>query len=160
MIRFSNNAQNVVQYASQCAADTGGMVCSEHLLYALLSVEGTVAYRILTAHGLNRGSVAPALRPAPHVAQVKMSGRSATAMQYAREVAEKLRSNIVGTEHILYALLDDSTSMAFGIVSDLGADPVHIQRDNRRRGQKSRDVRRKLQYRYAKCGNLRRADVL
>ena len=40
MITYSDNARLVLQRASELAVRTGGLVCTEHILFGLLDVDG------------------------------------------------------------------------------------------------------------------------
>lgn len=128
MIRFSLKANDVIKCAMQLAVNTGGIVYTEHLLYALLTVEGTVAHNILYSQGVRREYLFSAFKQYPEVTKVEISPRADTAIDYACEVAEKFGSNFAGTEHLLYAVLDDDSSMACNILKEIGVDPTQIQR--------------------------------
>ena len=52
MITYSKKAQAVLECAARLAADSGGIVYSEHLLYGLLAVGGTTACNILNMSGI------------------------------------------------------------------------------------------------------------
>lgn len=59
---------------------------------------------------------------------VEMSARASRAVQNAKEVANRLGSQVVGTEHILYTILDETSSVASEILRSKGVDPEYLQR--------------------------------
>lgn len=128
MITFSDNAQRVLARASELAVHTGGLVCTEHLLFGLLDVEGCASQRILNSCGLFEEDIVCVFSQMPTCPSVAMSQRASLAVESAREVAEMLRSSCVGTEHILYTVLDDISSVASDILQDRGIDPQALQR--------------------------------
>lgn len=128
MITFSDNAQQVLARASELAVRTGGLVCTEHLLFGLLDVDGCGAQRILNGCGLYEEHVIGVFAPTSARPHVEMSTRAARAVQSARDVAMRLRSSCVGTEHILYTILDETSSVASNVLRDNGIDPEQLQR--------------------------------
>ena len=128
MITYSDNAQNVIAVAQQLATRTGGLVCTEHLLYGLLAVDGASAQRLLNQCGIYERDVLNLFQPAPLRPNVQMSARASNAFSRARDVACRLRSDFVGTEHILYSLLDETSSVAVQMIRSFGVDPESLQR--------------------------------
>lgn len=128
MITFSDNAQQVLARASELAVRTGGLVCTEHLLFGLLDLDGCGAQRILNGCGLYEEHVIGVFAPTSARPHVEMSTRAARAVQSARDVAMRLSSSCVGTEHILYTILDETSSVASNVLRDNGIDPEQLQR--------------------------------
>ncbi len=127
MIKYSDNARNVLNVASELAVRTGGLICTEHILYGLLSVDGS-AKRILNQCGLYEDDVVKIFSPMPLRPNVEMSARAGRAVENAREVACRLGSSCVGTEHILYTILDETSSVAADVLRSCGIDPESLQR--------------------------------
>ncbi len=128
MITFSDNAQQVLARASELAVRTGGLICTEHLLFGLLDVDGCASQRILNGCGLYEEHVIGAFTPTSARPNVAMSARASRAVESARDVAMRLKSACVGTEHILYTILDETSSVASEILRDRGIDPEMLQR--------------------------------
>ena len=59
---------------------------------------------------------------------VEMPARASRAVQNAKEVAARLGSQVVGTEHILYTILDETSSVASNVLRAKGVDPEYLQR--------------------------------
>lgn len=128
MITYSDNARLVLQRANELAVRTGGLVCTEHILFGLLDVDGSAAQRLLNGCGVYEEDVIPVFSPMPTRPVVEMSARASRAVQNAKEVAARLGSQIVGTEHILYTILDETSSVASNVLRAKGVDPEYLQR--------------------------------
>ena len=115
MIKYSDNARAVLDTSGELAVRTGGLICTEHILYGLLSVDGS-AKRILNQCGLYEDDVLKIFSPMPLRPRVEMSARAGRAVESARDVATRLGSSCVGTEHILYTVLDETSSVAAGVL--------------------------------------------
>lgn len=128
MITYSDNARLVLQRANELAVRTGGLVCTEHILFGLLDVDGSAAQRLLNDCGVYEEDVIPVFSPMPTRPVVEMSARASRAVQNAKEVAARLGSQVVGTEHILYTILDETSSVASNVLRAKGVDPEYLQR--------------------------------
>lgn len=128
MINFSDNAREVLNVAGQLAVRTGGLVCTEHILYGLLSVENTSAQRLLNGAGVYEADVIRVFNPMPLRPNIEMSARAGRAVESAKDVAIRLGSSCVGTEHILYTILDETSSVASNVLRECGVDPETLQR--------------------------------
>ena len=128
MITYSDNARLVLQRANELAVRTGGLVCTEHILFGLLDVDGSAAQRLLNGCGVYEEDVIPVFSPMPTRPVVEMSARASRAVQNAKEVAARLCSQVVGTEHILYTILDETSSVASNVLRAKGVDPEYLQR--------------------------------
>lgn len=128
MITYSDNARLVLQRANELAVRTGGLVCTEHILFGLLDVDGSAAVRLLNGCGVYEEDVIPVFSPMPTRPVVEMSARASRAVQNAKEVAARLGSQVVGTEHILYTILDETSSVASNVLRAKGVDPEYLQR--------------------------------
>lgn len=128
MITYSDNARLVLQRANELAVRTGGLVCTEHILFGLLDVDGSAAQRLLNGCGVYEEDVIPVFSPMPTRPVVEMSARASRAVQNAKEVAARLGSQVVGTEHILYTILDETSSVASNVLRAKGVDLEYLQR--------------------------------
>lgn len=128
MITYSDNARLVLQRANELAVRTGGLVCTEHILFGLLDVDGSASQRLLNGCGVYEEDVIPVFSPMPTRPVVEMSARASRAVQNAKEVAARLGSQVVGTEHILYTILDETSSVASNVLRAKGVDPEYLQR--------------------------------
>lgn len=128
MIEFSNNAQKTINLAGTLAKDTGGLICTEHLIWALSATDDSVAQRLLNGVSIYRDDLLNLFTPTETINLVKMSKRASHTIEMAKDVARRLQSKQVGTEHILFALLDEQSSVAFDVLRRCGVDPESLQR--------------------------------
>ena len=120
MANLTNSANMCLQVASQCAANFGAEVGTEHLLYALAKVE-TKAKRLLAAYNVTDGIIKQILdgltnRTIPSGA-VQLTPRVQELIMIASSVAKRTRSNAVAPEHLLVALLSQDDSFAINILA-------------------------------------------
>ena len=128
MLNFSDNSKQALMYASELATKTGGLVCTEHLLYGLLRVDNSTAKHLLNMCGLRAENFAKIFKFYDIVPNVEMSKNASLVMDDSRDVARELGCKVVGTEHILYAMLDEPSSVATLLLSDAGIDTETLQR--------------------------------
>ncbi len=128
MIKYSLNAQNVINLASDLAMNTGGLVCTEHIMWALSAVDGSGSQRLLNRVGVYRDDLLHLFTPSAPIPHVEMSARASHALENAMDVAIRLRASNVLSEHILYALLDERDSVAAKILMSVSIDPTRLQR--------------------------------
>lgn len=120
-MKASENFDTVQKHAITLASRTGGVIFSEHLLYGLLATEGCFAEKLLTKMGLSAEMVLQAFQFKGLVTRVSISQRAARMRDYALELASQLHVP-VGTEHLLFAILSDRSSMAYSIIAHSGID--------------------------------------
>ncbi len=66
--------------------------------------------------------------PQPLINNVDVSSRASRALEVAMDTANRLRASELGTEHILYALLDEIESVANNILMGAGVNPQKLQK--------------------------------
>ncbi|SDN08142.1 ATP-dependent Clp protease ATP-binding subunit [Lachnospira pectinoschiza] len=127
--RYTEKAKETLQYASEMAAILGhGYVGSEHLLIGLLKAEGGVASSVLTNNDVTEekiinlvnqliapDSIVNVKEPAGHTPRVRRI------LENASNEASKFRADLIGTEHILIALLKESDCVAARLINTIGA---------------------------------------
>ena len=127
-MNYSKNSQEVIAIASELATRTGGLVCTEHLLYGLLSADGSTAKRLLNGCGLYAEDFIKCFEFSSLIPNVNMSKNATLAIADAKDVARRLGIDVVGTEHLLYAMLDETSSVACDILKRIGINPEALQR--------------------------------
>ncbi|SEF87713.1 ATP-dependent Clp protease ATP-binding subunit [Lachnospira multipara] len=127
--RYTEKAKETLQYASEMAAILGhGYVGSEHLLIGLLKAEGGVASSVLANNDVTEekiinlvnqliapDSIVNVKEPAGHTPRVRRI------LENASKEASKFRADLIGTEHILIALLKESDCVAARLINTIGA---------------------------------------
>ncbi|MCR5553236.1 MAG: ATP-dependent Clp protease ATP-binding subunit [bacterium] len=119
------NCKKVLSTAAKLAVDLHDQqIGTEYLLYGLVSVEGSVATRLLKEVGVTKGEVEKVIR------QKKPFSSSAVANKYdftprvkniietAFKIAYDMGENYVVSEDVLFALLSDDSSSAVNILKD------------------------------------------
>ena len=132
MVQFSGFTEkaNDALNSSICIASSLGhtYVGSEHILCGLLCDENGVAGHILSVQGINRDGVLDNLRQTigsgipTRLSLSDFTPRSKRILENALNEARKENSAFVGTEHILYAMLNDEECYGSLFLKEMGAD--------------------------------------
>ena len=132
---FTLRAQAALSCAQKTAGDLGhGFVGSEHLLLGLVSERGSVAYQMLAASDVDANEIKQSMREYTGAADKKQTGalkltpRAKRIIESACALAKGANSELVGTEHLLSALLCDEECTAVRILEKTGHDPKEMYR--------------------------------
>jgi ATP-dependent Clp protease ATP-binding subunit ClpC len=120
-MKASENFEVAQKHAITLASRTGGVIFSEHLLYGLLATDGSFAEKLLTKMDVTAERVLQVFEFKGFTNRVKISQRAARMRDFAIDLAAKLKVP-VGTEHLLFAILSDRSSMAYAIIAQCGVD--------------------------------------
>lgn len=133
--QFTKPAQKVVEAAGEAAFRLNHTyIGTEHLLIGLAEVEGSISQTILKKHGVTGKAVESLITRTfdidTNTVTVAEGGnfspKAKEILNSAGVEAEKAKSNTVGTEHLLIALITQSDSAALRILSGLGTDKQKI----------------------------------
>lgn len=134
--RFTESAQNAINLAAESAMELGhNYVGTEHMLLGLIKEGDGVAAKILESNDINKENVTEAIREMLGTGEpVKEMPNSFTprtkyVVQRSAVEARRLGHNYVGTEHLLIALLRETSSIAAKILISLGANPQKLYSD-------------------------------
>ena len=127
--RYTKKAKETLQYASEMAAILGhGYVGSEHLLLGLIKAEDSVASSVLINNDVSEEKIINLVNQliAPDsIVNVKepagFTPRVKRILENAGKEAVKFRADLIGTEHILIALLKESDCVAARLINTIGA---------------------------------------
>ncbi|MBQ2712582.1 MAG: ATP-dependent Clp protease ATP-binding subunit [Clostridia bacterium] len=127
--QLTENAKNVVAQAGECAnlyhAEAVG---TEHLLYGLFKVYGSVAERALRTQSVTLSQYDTLLpRGNANVRCKGSSERLNRVLDLAGRLSQSIGVNYIGTEHLLFALLSQSC-MACSILQQLGVDIKELRK--------------------------------
>jgi len=122
MIRnnFSQRVQVVIQLSREEAIRLGhDYIGTEHLLLGILREGGGVAIEILQNLDLELGELKKSIEDAVRstggtitMGNIPFTKRAERVLRVAASQAERFKSNVIGTEHLLLALLKDSEGVA------------------------------------------------
>ena len=134
--KFTQKAQNALQSALSFAKEMGHTyVGSEHLLLGLLSEKDSIASRVLMEKGLStdglRRKIAEVsgLGSESFVTASDMTPRLRRILESGAAIAQKNRGRLVGTDHILLALLGERDCVAVRLLDVSGLCLSEIKSD-------------------------------
>ncbi len=129
---FTEKANMALNEAMTSAENLGhAYVGSEHLLMGLLSVDG-VASSVLSSKGITKEKVEDILRMSvglgtpTDLTPADFTPRSKHIVEYAVALASSSGQALVGTEHILLAIIRESEGLAVSIISEMGVSVNEI----------------------------------
>ncbi len=130
--RFTEHARTVVACATQTAFELRhNYIGTEHLLIGLISAPG-VAAEVLEENGVDKDKLIELINqliaPASRVMTLEKESftpRSQKILNQSYREAARLKSQMVGTEHILISLIKESDCIAVRLLNTLG---VNVQK--------------------------------
>lgn len=130
---FTQKANTALNAAIEYAENLGHTyIGSEHLLLGLLSSEGSIAYTALTARNITADNVETAVRNSVGIGTPTVlspndfTPRSKNIIETAVTIARSLGHGYVGTEHLLIAILRDSSCYAMDILDAMNVSAADI----------------------------------
>lgn len=133
---YTAEAEKALSKGAKYAAKMGhAAIGTEHLLYGLIAVSG-VASRVLKENNVDKESLQFAIEnycgegsSVVNKMESELSPKLEDVIIKSMEEAERLESAKVGTEHLLMAVLKDSTCVAFKILTSINANIRKIYLD-------------------------------
>jgi ATP-dependent Clp protease ATP-binding subunit ClpC len=134
---FTPKARHVLSLAQkQAERFRKPQISTEHLLIALIELDGCVASRVLRDLGLEADPVIDMVEEeigmGDHTGQITLSPGMQQVIPYAMEETRKKGQKSVGTEHLLLGLIRLSNCEAMNILGKLGVTPEQIRRQTDR----------------------------
>lgn len=127
--RLTDNARDVLALAEVFARTTGSIfVNTEHLLLGIINQQTSVAARVLANADVNFDNIKKSLKTAlmnigaPLIPTKGFSETSKLTLRMSIELSNEFHQDYCGTEHILFSLLNQKSSQAVNILSEIGAD--------------------------------------
>src|SRR5690242_9692474 len=127
--RLTPECRRVLKHADDEAARYGHeYIGTEHLLLGLLKEDDCVAVRALQSLGVDAAKVQreidKIIQGGPVLPPLSIARPQTPAVQralaYAREEADDLRHNYLGTAHLLLGLLRETEALASAVLANLG----------------------------------------
>ncbi len=134
--KFTPKAQTALSASLTFASDMGhSYIGSEHLLLGLISTEGCIAAKLLTARGAAldtvKNSVAEisGLGSPGIISPSDMTPRTKSIIESSAYLASQSGHLFVGTEHLLCAIISDRDCVATRILDTLGVSISELRSD-------------------------------
>ena len=130
--RFTQGAKTAINLGKSYAKGLGHRVVgTEHLVVGLLREKDGIAARVLKSLGIDINTFENKLveiegRNNPVEEDIPLSPRSKQILEKAAVFANKLKTNYIGTEHILLAIAQEGEGLGIKLLSSLGADQRDI----------------------------------
>ena len=130
---FTKKAETALQNATEAAFELGhGSVGSEHILIGLLRTEECIANAVLVNNGVEESKVVELIKelivPEKNVGLKEPDSytpRAARILENARKEAKRIKSGLIGTEHIFIGMLKEQDCVATRLLGTIG---VKIQK--------------------------------
>ena len=129
MNKLSENAKFSLQRADFYAKRyNNGYMGTEHLLLGLMSMDTSTAAKLIRGEGVSADEIEKSLNKVAvevqgaDMAMMSLSDAVVLTLRMAQNYTKEQGLTVIGTEHILYALLNQSNSRASLILSGLGVD--------------------------------------
>lgn len=134
---FTPKAQQVLSLAqAEAQRLRKPQISTEHLLIALIQLDGSVASRVLRELSLETNHVKSLVEKeigfGDHTGKIDLSPGMQRVIPYAIDEARKKGHKTVGTEHLLLGLIRLSNCEAMNILGKLGVTPEQIRRQTDR----------------------------
>lgn len=149
MIRnnFSQRVQVVIQLSREEALRLGhDYIGTEHLLLGLIREGGGIAIEILQNLNIDIDELKKAVEDAVRstggtitMGNIPFTKRAERVLRVSSSEAEKLKSNVIGTEHLLLALLKDAEGVAAQVLQsfDVTYEIIHEELESVLKGEAS-----------------------
>ena len=130
--RFTENAKHSLEFADAIAAQLGSpYIGTEHMLLGVLQQEQSVGSQILRDAGVSIDRAQVAMTVAPSVMSLGLNkGLSETAkltLTLSYRIAQEFGQTYAGTEHILFAILNQKNARANAVLREIAVDPESIR---------------------------------
>ncbi|MFA5967303.1 MAG: ATP-dependent Clp protease ATP-binding subunit [Patescibacteria group bacterium] len=130
--KFTTNAKKVLTNAQKVARDLGSAhLGTEHLLLAMLNIKSGTAFEVLGSLGVSwekADMIVNLSRKEEAVAKIGLTPGARRLVETAVLIAAQYGSFYIGTEHLLLAMMQDSSSEAFQVIQKLGTNPAEVSR--------------------------------
>ena len=128
--RFTKKAEEALQAAGLVAVQLGhGYIGSEHILIGLLQTEDSLASAVLERHDVDEERIIDLVNqlitPDDGIGVKEPSGytpRARRILEAASREAIRFKSPLIGTEHLLIAIIKESDSVAARLLNTIGVN--------------------------------------
>lgn len=136
-MEYTDKAKSVLALAAKAARTMGqNYIGTEHILLGLMRQQTGIAAKVLLAGGVAEDDVIDLIRELiapPNYLELKeregYSPKAKTILELAEQQAVHFKSEKIGTEHLLLALLQEHNNVAVRIITTLGVNPQKLYAD-------------------------------
>lgn len=132
--KFTEKAEKALNYALKSAEEFGhSYIGTEHVLFALTFDALSCSFAILSKSGLTKEKLENGIKQYSGTGKrtsltVKdMTPKCKKVVENAYKISQKYSSERIGTEHILYALLEQKESVAIKVLESCGCDILTLK---------------------------------
>lgn len=133
MNNYTKTVKVALEIAEKVAITTSNQVGTEHILFGLLCTNDSVACKVLKSHGISKEIVQNYINPKGgvtfNIGKSYYTPRAKNVKLVASLIANELKQEYVGTEHLLLAIIDDNECVAYRILEAYDVDVNAIKRD-------------------------------
>lgn len=136
LYKFTKSGEKVLNIASEIASNLGhSYIGTEHILYGLAIEENGVASKVLENNNIYSSTILERIEELlgrekkENFTVLGFTPRSKRILEIAYGEAKKIKSNFIGTEHILLGILKEDDSIAIRILLDLGINIDEMYRE-------------------------------
>ncbi|MCD8039644.1 MAG: ATP-dependent Clp protease ATP-binding subunit [Lachnospiraceae bacterium] len=137
MQQFTDKAKTALQKAAKIARDLHqSYIGSEHILVGLVMEKTGVAARVLADNGVTQAQLVSMIReliaPEGDVAVMERDGyspRAAKILEDSQRLADKFKSPLIGTEHILLAIIREGENVGLRLLNTIGINVQKLYMD-------------------------------
>ncbi len=122
MDKMNTESNKILEQAKIFGANSGGLVGTEHLLCAMVYVDGTNVQSILNRIGFNKSDIPKIIQITGQQVEPYFSPRTKNVISGSINLASQVGLNYVIPEHILAMILQDQSSYAVRALVQLGCD--------------------------------------
>lgn len=137
--KFSQSARNVLSYSREEALRLGNnYIGLEHLLLGIIRQEKSTAVRVLTYLGVELNKVKDRVESAieqptrseyTKLEQIPLIKQAEKALKITFLEAKQFKSDLIGTEHLLLALLKDKDNLATQMLEKFGVNYTDVKEE-------------------------------
>ena len=137
MQQFTDKAKVALQKAAKAARDLHqSYIGSEHILVGLVKEKTGVAARVLADNGVDEvqliSMIKELIAPEGNIAMLERDGyspRATKVLEDSHKLAEKYKSQLTGTEHILLAMIREGENVGLRLLNTIGINVQKLYMD-------------------------------
>ncbi|MEA1936649.1 MAG: ATP-dependent Clp protease ATP-binding subunit [Patescibacteria group bacterium] len=133
--KFTSHLKDVIKTAEDVSREFKHQsIRTEHIIFGILSQGGSIGSNVLGGEKINLKTFRQIIDELPKTKtwKPKLSDELKNIFKKSVLVASKYKHTYIGTEHLLYAILDDDNEKVTGIFSSIGFKPDKLKEQLKR----------------------------